>query len=211
MKELIDAMADMQEEKLLQLTKEYLDEGKNPVDIFKAYQIAMEEVGSRFEKGVYFIPELILSGEMMGAGAKLIKPYLGKDQNANENTCKGKLLLATIEGDIHDIGKDIFGMLMELNGFEVMDLGVDVPSQTIIQKAKEFNPDIIGVSGLLTLAFDPMKKFVEALKEEGIRDKFKVQIGGAQITEQVCEYIGADAFATDAVTGVNQCKAWMTA
>ncbi|MGD9210478.1 MAG: cobalamin-dependent protein, partial [Desulfobacteraceae bacterium] len=121
----------------------------------------------------------------------------------------GKFLLATIEGDIHDIGKNIVAMMMDLNGFEVMDLGVDVPADTIIEKAKEFNPDVIGISGLLTLAFDPMKGFVEKLKEAGLRDNYKVIIGGAQLDEQVCKYIGADAFVTDAVAGVNKCKEWM--
>jgi len=211
MKELMDAMVEMAEDKVLALTKQYLAEGKDPVEIFRAYQSAMDEIGKRFEGGIYFIPELIMSGEMMKAGSDLIKPYLNEG-DGDENSKKiGKFLLATIEGDIHDIGKNIVGMMMDLNGFEVMDLGVDVSADTIIEKAKTFTPDIIGISGLLTLAFDPMKGLVDKLEATGLRDKHKVIIGGAQIDRQVCEYVGADAFVTDAVAGVNKCKEWVGA
>ena len=209
MKELVDAMVDMQEDKMLELTRKYLDEKKDPVEIFRAYQAAMEEIGKRFEGGTYFIPELIMSGEMMKAGSDLIKPYLGEIDAENKQEKIGKFLLATIEGDIHDIGKNIVGMMMDLNGFEVVDLGVDISAEAIIEKAKDYNPDIIGVSGLLTLAFDPMKGLVDKMKESGIRENFKLIVGGAQLDQQVCDYIGADAFVTDAVAGVNQCKAWM--
>lgn len=211
MKELKDAMVEMMEDKVLDLTKQYLDDGKDPVEIFAAYQEAMEEIGKKFEKGIFFIPELIMSGEMMKAGSDLIKPYLGDSEDVQGSTKIGKFLIATIETDIHDIGKNIVAMMMDLNGFEVMDLGVDVPAETIIARAKEFKPDIIGISGLLTLSFDPMKRFVDKLTEESMRDDYKVLIGGAQLDQQVCEYIGADAFVTDAVAGVNKCKEWIAA
>lgn len=209
MKDLTDVMVDMKEDELLTLTKKYLSEGKDPVEIFRAYQSAMEEIGKRFEQNLYFVPELILSGEMMNAGAELIKPYMKENVDGIGNAKIGKMLLATIEGDIHDIGKNIYAMMMELNGFEVMDMGVDVPVAAIIEKAKEFEPDIIGVSGLLTLVFDPMKNLVDQLKQAGLRDKFKIIVGGAQLDQQICDHIGADAFATDAVFGVNKCKEWV--
>ncbi|SHK22526.1 Methanogenic corrinoid protein MtbC1 [Desulfatibacillum alkenivorans DSM 16219] len=211
MQELIDAIADMMEDKVLELTQKYLDEGKDPAEIFDAYQSAMEEIGRRFEANTYFVPELIMAGEMMKAGSELIKPHLKEDAAGDKSGKIGKYLIATIEGDIHDIGKNIVGMILDLNGFEVMDLGVDVPADKIIEAAKEFQPDIIGLSGLLTLAFDPMKAFVEKLTAEGLRDKFKVMIGGAQMDQQVCEYIGADAWVTDAVAGVNKSKEWLAA
>lgn len=211
MKELVDAIADMSEDKVYELTKRYLEMGKLPKEIFTAYQEAMEEVGRRYEAGTYFVPELIMAGEMMKGGTEIIKPYLGTEEGEQESSRIGKFLIATIEGDIHDIGKNIVAMLMDLSGFEVMDLGVDVPPDTIIAKAEEFNADIIGVSGLLTLAFDPMKSLVEKLKAAGLRDKYKVIIGGAQIDETVCRYVGADAFATDAITGINRCKEWVAA
>lgn len=209
MQELINAMVEMMEGNVLELTKQYLDDGKDPVDVFRAYQSAMEEIGKRFEAGTYFIPELIMSGEMMKSGSEIIKPYLNGSETDGGAEKIGKFLLATIEGDIHDIGKNIVAMMMDLNGFEVLDLGVDVPADTIIEKAKEFSPDIIGVSGLLTLAFDPMKGLVEKLKDAGLRDNFKLIVGGAQLDQQVCDYIGADAFVIDAVAGVNQCKQWV--
>ncbi|MBN2705094.1 MAG: cobalamin-dependent protein [Deltaproteobacteria bacterium] len=211
MKELIDAIADMAEENVYALTRQYLEAGRPPKEIFAAYQEAMVEIGRRFEAGIYFVPELIMSGEMMQTGAEIIKPYLGSEEGGQASDRIGKFLLATIEGDIHDIGKNIVGMLMDLSGFEVLDLGVDVSADTIIARAEEFQPDIIGVSGLLTLAFDPMKSLVDKLKAAGLRDKYKVIIGGAQLDENVCRYVGADAFATDVVAGVNLCKEWVAA
>ncbi|WP_319523295.1 cobalamin-dependent protein [uncultured Desulfosarcina sp.] len=211
MKDLTDAMADMNEDKALELTQKYLDAGESPVEIFRAYQAAMEEIGKRFEQNLYFVPELIMAGEMMKAGAALIKPHL-KDGAEGEGAGKiGKFLIATIQGDIHDIGKNIMGMMLDLNGFEVMDLGVDVPLQKIVDAAKEFKPNVIGLSGLLTLAFDPMKALVDKLKDEGVRNDYKVIIGGAQMDQHVCDYVGADAWVTDAVAGVNQSKSWVAA
>lgn len=208
MQELIDAMADMQEDQVTNLTKQYLEDGKDALDILKAYQEAMSIVGKRFEEQTYFIPELVLSGVMMKNGAELIKPYMKKDKSEEKKAKGGKFLLATVEGDIHDIGKNMVAMLMELNGFEVHDMGVDVPGEKIIAQAQSFGPDIIGLSGLLTLAFDPMKQVVELLKEKDIRNDFKVIIGGAQLDQQVCDSVGADAFVTDVVTGINICKKW---
>lgn len=211
MQQLVDAIADMMEDKVYELTKQYLEDGRAAGEVFDAYQAAMVEIGRRFEEGTYFVPELIMAGEMMKSGSEIIKPYLGQDEESKGSKKIGKFLLATIEGDIHDIGKDIVGMMMDLNGFEVMDLGVDVPGATIVEKAKQFKPDIIGISGLLTLAFDPMKRCVDMLKEAGMREDHKVIIGGAQLDQQVCDFIGADAFVTDAVAGVNICKKWMAA
>jgi methanogenic corrinoid protein MtbC1 len=209
MKELIAAMADMQEDQVMKLTKQYLEEGKDPLDILNAYQKAMAIVGKRFEEQSYFIPELILSGEMMKNGAEIIRPYMKHGESTDTKKNCGKFLLATVEGDIHDIGKNIVAMMMGLSGFEVRDLGVDVPVEKIVTEAQSFGADIIGLSGLLTLAFDPMKRVVDMLKEKAIRDNYKVIIGGAQLDRQVCDSIGADAFVTDVVTGVNHCKEWM--
>ena len=206
-KELIDAVVDMQEDQALALTRQYLDQGDDPLAVFDAYQEALAEIGQRFEKQIYFIPELILSGEIMKAASEIIKPKLGETGGAQKKL--GKFLIATVEGDIHDIGKNITIMLMELAGFEVKDLGVDVPTDKIIAEAKAFEADVVGLSGLLTLAFDPMKDVVGKLGSEGLRDKVKVIIGGGQMDEQICQYVGADAFVTDAVAGVNLCKQWV--
>lgn len=208
MQDLVDAMADMQEERVTELTKQYLDEGRDALDILTAYQEAMSIVGKRFEAQTYFIPELIMSGEMMKNGAELIKPCMENGKPVEKQAKGGKFLLATVEGDIHDIGKNIVAMMMELNGFDVHDMGVDVPAEKIIAQARSFGAEIIGLSGLLTLAFDPMKRVVDLLKEKGIRNDFQVIIGGAQLDQQVCDSVGADAFVTDVVTGVNICKKW---
>ncbi len=210
MQDLINAMVEMEEDKFLGLTKELLEKGEDPNAIFKAYQEGMAEIGRRFEQNEFFIPELIMAGEMMNDGAELIKPYL--DEEAQTETTKtGTMVLATIEGDIHDIGKNIYGMMMELSGFEVIDLGVDVPVDTIIAKVEEIKPDLVGMSGLLTLAFDPMKAVVDKLKEKGLRDSVKVMVGGGQFDQTVCDFIGADGYSTDAVVGVNICKDWVAA
>ncbi len=202
-----EAVVEMQEETALSLTKQYLDEGVDAVALFGAYQEALEEIGKRFEQQIYFIPELIMSGEMMKSASELIKPHLTETEDSSKKL--GKILIATVEGDIHDIGKNIVTMMMEISGFNVKDIGVDVPIGTIVDEAEAFGADIIGLSGLLTLAFDPMKKVVDTLSERGLRDKYKVLIGGGQLDEQVRGYTGADAFVTDAVAGVNLCKTWM--
>lgn len=210
--DLLNAVVEMQEDTALTLTREYLDKGIPAIDIFNCYQQALEEIGKRFEKQLYFIPELIMSGEMMKTGAEILKPYLADQATEGDEGRKklGKVLMATVEGDIHDIGKNIATMLMELNGLEVKDIGVDVSAETIIAEAEAFGADVVGLSGLLTLAFDPMKAVVEKLKEKGLRDKMKVLIGGGQMDEQVCSYVGADAFVTDAVVGVNMVKNWLS-
>lgn len=203
-----EAVVEMQEEKALALTEQYLAGGAEPVLLFQAYQDALAEIGKRYEQEIYFIPELIMAGEMMNTASNLIKPLLAGNVGMTESK-RGKLLIATVEGDIHDIGKDIVTMMMDLNGFDVKDIGVDVPIDRIITEAEAFGADIIGLSGLLSLVFDPMKKLVEDLTAQGLRNKFKVIIGGGQMDEKACAYIGADAFTTDAVAGVNICKAWM--
>jgi 5-methyltetrahydrofolate--homocysteine methyltransferase len=203
-----EAVVEMQEEKALSLTEQYLAGGAEPLSLFKAYQAALAEIGKRYEQEIYFIPELIMAGEMMNAASNLIKPLLADNDGMTENK-RGKVLIATVKGDIHDIGKNIATMMMDLNGFEVKDIGVDVPGDRIIAEAEAFGADIIGLSGLLSLVFDPMKKLVEALKAQGLRDKYKVIIGGGQMDDKACAYIGADAFTTDAIAGVNICKAWL--
>lgn len=209
LKNLYTAVVDMQEDTALDLTKKNLEENVPALEIFKTYQDALEEIGKRFEQEVYFIPELIMAGEMMKAGAELLKPYMEEQGGGEEQKKLGKILIATVEGDIHDIGKNIVTMLMELNGLEVKDIGVNVPSDNIVSEAKEFGAGIIGLSGLLTLSFDPMKSVVDKLKEQGVRDQFKVIIGGGQMDGRVCKYVGADAFVTDAIHGVNYAKSWL--
>lgn len=206
MQDITNAMADMMEDELLALTDKYLAEGKAPQDILNAYQDGMAEIGKRYEAGEYFVSELILAGEMMTAGSEKIKPYL-KGETAAASVTKGKVLIATVEGDIHDIGKNIAATMMELAGYEVKNLGEDVPAAKIVEEAKNFQPRLIGLSGLLTMAYDPMKEVVDKLKEAGLRDQVKVLLGGGQIDDHVLQYVGADVFANDAMTNVNYLNA----
>lgn len=208
MQDLFNNLVDLMEEEALELTKQYLASGKSGKEVFGTYQKAMAEIGARFERKEYFVPELILAGELMQAGSELIKPHLSGDASAGEKKL-GKVLVATVEGDIHDIGKNIAAMMMDIAGLEVRDLGVDVPARKIIDEAKAWGPDIVGLSGLLTLAYDPMKETVDGLKAAGLRDKIKVIIGGGQTDEHVCKYVGADIFATDAMINVTYAQKWL--
>ena len=200
MEKITAAMADMLEDELLALTDQYLAEGKDPKAILDAYQAGMTEVGKRYEKGEYFVSELILAGEMMTAGSDKIKPHL-KGGTAG-GPSKGKVLIATVEGDIHDIGKNIAGTIMELAGYEVKNLGEDVKTSLIVEEVKNYRPKLLGLSGLLTLAYDPMKAVVDGLKEAGLRDQVKVLLGGSQIDDHILKYVGADVYANDAMTNV---------
>ncbi len=202
--ELISAITDMREDDALKIANQLLDVGTSPLEVLNACREAMDLIGKQFEAGESFIPELILAGEMMTAITALVKPRL-----AGEITTEkiGKIVLGTVEGDIHDIAKDIVGFMLDLNGFEVTDLGVDVAPVKFVEAVQETGAKIVGLSGFLTLAYDPMKATVTALKDAGLAD-VKVMIGGGQIDEQVRGYTEADAFGKDAMTAVALAKGW---
>jgi 5-methyltetrahydrofolate--homocysteine methyltransferase len=204
MEKITTAMADMLEDELMALTDKYLAEGKDPKAILDAYQAGMTEVGKRFEAGEYFVSELILAGEMMTAGSDKIKPFLKGGTESGPS--KGRVLIATVEGDIHDIGKNIAGTMMELAGYEVKNLGEDVKTSLIVEEVKTYKPKLLGLSGLLTLAYDPMKAVVDQLKEAGLRDTVKILLGGSQIDDHILKYVDADVFANDAMTNVSYLK-----
>jgi 5-methyltetrahydrofolate--homocysteine methyltransferase len=203
---LIKAMVDMDEAKALQETKTLLEGGFDPLKILEACSTAMEAVGKRFESGEYFLPHLMMAGEMLKQVSDLIKPLIREEKTASE---KGKVLIGTVKGDIHDIGKNIVTFLLETNGFDVRDIGIDQPPQHFVDAVREFRPRVVGMSGLLTLAFDAMKETVQALQAAGLRDQVKIMIGGGQVTDKVREYTGADAYGQDALAGVRLCKQWI--
>jgi len=151
---------------------------------------------------------LILAGVMLNQIADIVKPRMAK---AAEVKRHGKVLIGTVEGDIHDIGKDIVVFMLDVNGFDVLDLGVDVPPQKFVEAIKDFQPQVVGLSGFLTLAFDSMKDTVEAIKKAGLRDKVKIMIGGGQISEEIRKHTGADAYGKDAMVGVSLAKEWVGA
>lgn len=203
--ELIQAITDMREEDALKITTQMLAGGADPITILDACREAMGIIGQRFESGECFIPELILAGEMLTQVSAIIKPRLQQNGGAKKI---GKVVLGTVEGDIHDIAKDIVGFMLDVNGFEVTDLGVDVPPAKFVEAVKQTGAKIVGLSGFLTLAFDPMKDTVSALKSAGLTD-VKVMIGGGQIDEQIRQYTCADAYGRDAMAAVTLAKQWI--
>jgi len=204
-KKLVNAIADMKEEEALKLVREMVEGGSDPMEILEASRKAMDIVGQRYEKGDYFLPELMLAGEVMTQITDLIKPELAKLPEVER---RGKVLIGTVDGDIHDIGKNIVTFMLDVNGFDVLDLGVDVSPQKFVESIGEFQPQVVGLSGFLTLAFDAMKETVEAIKEAGLREGVKIMVGGGQVNEEISEYAGADAYGKDAMAGVSLAKKW---
>ncbi|MFN2151102.1 MAG: B12-binding domain-containing protein [Anaerolineales bacterium] len=200
---LIDAITEMREDDAVAITHELLDSGVSPADILNSCKDAMDVIGERFEKGEAFIPELMLAGEMMTAITDIIKPKMA--ETASEEKL-GKIVMGTVQGDIHDIAKDIVCFMLDLNGFEVTDLGVDVSPAKFVDAVKETGATIVGLSGFLTLAYDPMKETVAAFKEAGL--DVKVMIGGGQVDENIRQYTGADAYGKDAMAAVAIAKSW---
>jgi methanogenic corrinoid protein MtbC1 len=201
---LIDAITEMREEDVLDITNRLLDAGASPLELLEASRQAMEVIGKRFESGECFIPELMLAGDMLAQVANVVKPRLAQMEAQKK---LGKVIFGTVEGDIHDIAKDIVVFMLDINGFEVTDLGVDVPPAKFIEAVKQTGAKIVGLSGFLTLAYDPMKATVQALKAAGLSD-VKVMIGGGQMDDKIREYTGADAYGKDAMAAVNIAKSW---
>ncbi|MDT3686295.1 MAG: cobalamin-dependent protein [Pseudorhodoplanes sp.] len=206
--QLVDWLADMNEDDAVALAKRMLLEEKaNPLRVLELCRMAMDIVGKRFEQGEYFLPELVLAGEMLENIGAIAKPLIV--QAPGEQAKKlAKVLIGTVHGDLHDIGKNIVSFMLDINGFEVKDIGVDVPVQTFIDEIDSYKPDVIGLSGFLTIAFDSMKETIEAIESKGMRANRKIMIGGGQIDEAVCNYTGADAFGINAVEAVTLCKSW---
>jgi 5-methyltetrahydrofolate--homocysteine methyltransferase len=204
---LIRAMAEMQEAEALQRARKLLDVKTDPMSILKACTRAMETVGERFEKGEYFLPQLLMAGAILNQISEMIKPHI--KEGATSNADRGRVLIGTVKGDIHDIGKNMVTFLLECNGFEVKDIGIDQHPQQFVAAIKDFKPQVVGMSGLLTLAFESMKETVLEIEKAGLRDKLRIMIGGAQVTEQVQNHTGADAFGPDAMAAVRLVRQWM--
>lgn len=203
---LVNAIAEMDDELAIKITKELLAQGTSPVDVLADCRTAMEQVGKRFESGEYFISELILAGEILKAISAEVKPLVKQGSDVKKH---GKILIGTVKGDIHDIAKDIVVFMLDVNGFDVKDLGIDVDPQLFVDEVKSYQPEIVALSGFLTLAYSSMKETVDALEAAGLRDKVKVMVGGGTIDAQVCAYAGADGWGIDAMTAVSLAKQWV--
>lgn len=179
---------------------------ESPIEIIRAMSAGMEEVGKKYEAGEYFLPELIVAGEIVKRGMTIVEPHL--NSSVFRERQKGAVVIGTVRGDIHDIGKNIFGMLAKSVGFEVVDLGTDVSPERFVKALKEKRAEVVGMSCLITTSMPEMKKVIDELKSAGLRSQVKVMLGGAPITGEFGRQVGADAAVNDAVKGIEILKRW---
>jgi methylmalonyl-CoA mutase cobalamin-binding domain/chain len=199
---LVGDIARLEKEKVLEELKKRLEQGEDPLKLINECSQGMILVGERYQRGEYFLAELILSAEIFRQATEILEPYLTKVRPPKP---RGTIVLATLKGDIHDLGKNIFAILLRARGFEVYDLGVDVEPTYVVEKIKEIKPDFVGFSALLTTTFDYIKETIELLKKEGLRNHFRILVGGGITTPMVKNYVGADFQTRDAIEGVTYC------
>lgn len=202
--QLAQAMSDLEEEVVFKMIDEQLASGTDPLKIIAACREGMSDVGKRYEAEEYYVSDLIMAGEVF----KQAMAVIGEKFQTDSGDKKGAVVIGTVKGDIHDIGKDIVVNLLQAGNYEVTDLGVDVPPEKFVEAVKENGAKVVGLSGLLTIAFDAMKETIDALNSDGLRSDVKVMIGGGSLSEQVREQVGADALGKDAQEGVDLCNEW---
>ena len=200
-----DAIVELDEPTALELAEKLIKNGTDPVQILEMCRSGMGIVGEKFEKGEFFLSEMIMAAEIFNQVMELIRPQLMKTVTKK----LGKIVIGTVEGDVHDIGKNIMIALLEAEGFEVIDLGVDVAPERFVSAIKEYEPDIVGMSSLLTVALGATKTTVDAIEAAGLRDKVKIIIGGGRVDAHAAEYIKPDAYTDNAANGVRLCKELM--
>jgi len=203
----INAILELDEKRAIEVTRERLRVGEDPLKILDDLRVVADRIGEKYEGGEFFIADLVMAGEILRGVTDIIKPKL--EELGKVRRMVGRFVIGTVEGDIHDIGKNIVVTMASGAGFEVIDLGVDVPPQKFVEAIKQYNPDIVGMSGLLTLAIESMKKTVDAIKASGLRDKVKIIIGGGRVDEYAKEYTDADAWTNSAAEGVRIMLKWM--
>ena len=205
--DLVSKLVDLKEEEALQIVRKRLDEGDDPMKILDDAREALVIVGRRYSDGEYFIPDMLYAGEIVEALTRMVKPKLAESAGGEAEKL-GKVIIGTVAGDIHDIGKNIVVFMLDVNGFEVIDLGVDVPAQAFVDKISETGAPVVGLSGFLTLSFDSMKDTVQAIEEAGLRGKVKIMVGGGVLNDAVSDYVGADSFGRFAGDAVSLAKKW---
>jgi methanogenic corrinoid protein MtbC1 len=203
--DLAQALVEFNKDVVLETVVRRLHEGEKPVQLIRELQDGMELIGQKFEGGDYFLSELLMSADLFSKAMDMLEPKL---QEMSLDRI-GKIVIGTPKGDIHDIGKNIFVTVAKGNGFEILDLGVDVPAQRFVDAVTELKPQILGFSALLTPSFEPMKEVVDMLAEQGLRDNLKIIVGGGVTTETVQRYISADGQTTDVMDGIKQCKGFL--
>ena len=201
---LVQTIIDGDNKRAAELAQQALDEGVSPVDVLnQGLQVGMTEIGRRFREGECFVPEVLLAARAMHAGLDVLRPHL----TSTGVPTAGRVVIGTVAGDLHDIGKNLVGMMLEGTGFEVIDLGVDVSTQAIVEAVEKHTPDILGLSALITTTMPAMEQTIRALDEAEVRDRVKVIVGGAPVTREYASRIGADAYGADAGDAVDVCKA----
>lgn len=204
--ELRDAIVEMRENESLALAEEMLA-NEAAQDVLAQAQEAMVVLGDRFERGEAFIPELMMGAAIMKAITNQVKPYIGRGAGASDRS-KGTIVIGTVAGDIHDTGKGIVTLLLDVEGYEVLDLGTDVPAAEFVEAIREHNPQVVGLCALLTDVFTSMKATVEAITAAGLRDQVKIMVGGNPVDEPVCAYTGADGWGADVTAALKMAGAW---
>jgi len=197
----INALVDLDEIKCIDILNQRVESKEDPFIIIEDVRKATDIVGQRFEEGRFFVSDLMMAGEILNQIMVILKPVFGESK---EN--KGTVVIGTVEGDVHDIGKNITSALLEAEGFNVIDLGIDQPPEAFIEAIKENKPVIVALSGLLTEATESMKNTVDAIKEAGLRDQIKIIVGGGRTDEETRKYTGADEWSDDATSGVRKFK-----
>lgn len=201
--ELSTYVVELKRDAVIQAVEARLANGEDPIKILDECRLGMITVGDRFQAGDYYLAELMLSAEVFKAAVAILDPHLAK---ARSSEPLGKVVLGTLKGDIHDLGKNILATLLKAHGFEVHDLGVDVPPALVVEKVKEVRPDFVGFSALITNAFDSMKEAADMLRQAGLRDSVKLMVGGGVTSPDVKDYVGADFQTVDATEGIIYCK-----
>lgn len=206
--DLTQSVGELDEEKVLEILNNFMSTNPSSEDAQEAVsacQKGMVIVGERFETGEYFVGDLIFAGEVLTNAIEILKPILSEAGGISANS----IVIGTVAGDLHDIGKNIFKSMAEAAGFKIHDIGIDQAADAFVEKVKEVKPKIVGMSGVLTLSLESMKNTVDALAKEGLRDSVKIIIGGNPVTKEACIQIGADAFTTNAADGINICREWI--
>jgi corrinoid protein of di/trimethylamine methyltransferase len=204
-KAMAQSITDGEAEKAAELAQQSIDLGMDPLDaINKGFVLGVNFVGDQFSCGMMFLPELVMAGEAMKAAVAVLEPELAR--RGMERTMLGKVVLCTVEGDIHEIGKTLVGTMLSATGFQVFDMGVDVPVMKVVEKAREVKADIVAMSALLTTTMVHQKDVIEALEDVGMRAKVKVMVGGAPVTQEWVKQIGADGYSEDAIGAARVAK-----
>lgn len=208
LKELTDKLADLDVEGVLAYVQELVEQKVEPMEILTACRKGMEIVGQRFESGEYYVADLMLSGNIFQEVMKILDPALNSGEGGKDKSL-GKVLMATVKDDIHDIGKNLVISMLSASGFEVIDLGVNVQPEVICEEIRKHRPDILGLSCLLVSTLEGIEATIEEIKKQGLRDKIKIIVGGAPVTAEIAAQFGADAYGKDAYDAVPQCRKLM--